>query len=129
MSLRIPREEYYLLLPISIDHALSMQGKANYSVLVAETNIPDWVLNELKVMGANANARGLVIIDSGVDSSGVPTVKGGFNVAYSVLCRLSVRNGVQHICLNSIETVDFNLYWKDGKFYQQDKPRERKEAK
>ena len=127
MSLRIPREEFYLLLPISIDHALSMQGKANYSVLVAETNIPDWVLNELKEMGANA--RGLVIIDSGVDSSGVPTVKGGFNVAYSVLCRLSVKNGVQHICLSSIETVDFNLYWKDGKFYQQDKPRERKEAK
>ena len=120
MSLRIAREEVYELLPISIDHVISMQGQKNYYLPVAETNIPDWVLNELKEMGSKAAARGLVIIDSGIDSTGAPTVKGGFNVAYSVLCGLSMKNGVQHICFSHIEPVDFNLYWKSGKFYQQE---------
>ena len=127
MSLRIAREEFYLLLPLSIDHAISMQGQKNYTVPIAETNIPDWVLNELKEIGAKAAARGLVIIDSGVDSSGVPTVKGGFYVAYSVFCCLGMKNGVQQIRLSRIEPVDFNLYWKDGNFYQQDEPKERKQ--
>ena len=120
MALRIAREEVYELLPISIDHAISMQGQKDYSIPVAETNIPDWVLNELKEMGSKAAARGLVIIDSGIDSTGAPTIKGGFNVAYSVLCGLSMKNGVQHICFSHIESVDFNLYWKSGKFYQQE---------
>lgn len=127
MSLRIVREEFYLLLPISIDNAISMQGQKNYSVPVAETKIPDWVLNELKEIGAKAAARGLVIIDSSIDSSGALTVKGGCNVAYSVFCGLFMKNGVQHIRFSHIETVDFNLYWKDGKFYQQVKLKERNE--
>ena len=120
MSLRIAREEVYLLLPISIDHAISMQGQKNYSLPVEETNIPVWVLTELKEIGSRTDARGLVIIDSGIDSTGVPTVKGGFNVAYSVWCGLSMKNGVRHIRFRHIEPVDFNLYWKAGKFYQQE---------
>ena len=123
MSLRIAREDVYLLLPISIGHAISMWGQKSYSVPISETNVPDWVLDELKAIGSKAVARGLVIIDSDIDRSGVPTIKSGFNAAYSVSCGLSMKDGVQCIHFSHIETVDFNLCWNSGKFYQIDEPK------
>ena len=119
MSLRIAREEVYLPLPISIEHAMSMQGRKDYFVPVEETRIQERVLNELREIGAKAAARGLVFIDSDIDESGVPTVEGGFGVAYSVLCGLAMKNGTQQIQMSRITPVDFNLCWKAGKFYQQ----------
>lgn len=119
MALRIAREEVYLVLPMSIEHAMSMQGKKDYSVPVTGTRIPEWVLNELEEIGSKATARGLIIIDSDVDSSGCPTVEGGFYAAYSVFCSLVMKNGVRHIRFIRIEPVDINLYWRAGKFYQQ----------
>lgn len=127
MSLRIAREEVYLPLPISIDHAMSIKGKKDYLVPVDETRIPEWVLNELREIGAKATARGLVFIDSDIDEFGAPTVEGGFGVAYSVLCGLAMKNGAPHIRMSRITPVDFNLCWKAGKFYQQEKKRERNE--
>lgn len=117
MALRIAREEVYLLLPLSIDHAMSMQGRKDYLVPVAETDIPKYVLNELKA--SKAELGGLVVIDEEIDSFGSQTVNDGFYVAYSVRCSLSMKEGVQNIRLTHIEPVDFNLYWKKGKFYQQ----------
>ena len=123
MSLRIAREEVYLPLPISIEHAMSMYGRKDYLVPLEETRIPEWVLNELREIGVKTAARGLVFIDSGIEGSGVPTVEGGFGVAYSVLCGLAMKNGAQHIRMSRIMLVDFNLCWKAGKFYQQENPK------
>ena len=126
MSLRIAREEVYLPLPISIEHAMSLQGRKDYLVPVEETRIQERVLSELKEIGAKAAAIGLVFIDSDIDESGAPTVEGGFGVAYSVLCGLAMKNGAPHIRMSHITPVDFNLCWKAGKFYQQENPKEKR---
>ena len=44
----------------------------------------------------------------------------GADKSVCTLCGLSMKNGVQHICFSHIEPIDFNLYWKSGKFYQQE---------
>lgn len=122
MALRIAREEVYLLLPLSIDHAMSMHGRKEYSMPVEEADLPEDVLDELKDIGPKAVLGGLVVIDEEIDSFGLPTVDDGFYVAYSVRCGLFMKEGKQHIRLSHIEPVDFNLYWKNGKFYQQNDP-------
>lgn len=112
MALRIVREEVYLPLPMGKGAVLDMAGEKEYFVPIAEINAPEDVLDELKGLGKRAAARGLVI------------QYGGSRVAYSVLCGLSSRNGVQHLHLRHVEPVNFGLYWEGGKFYQHETKKE-----
>ena len=119
MSLRIAREKYYLLLLVSIDQALSMKGQKNYLVPVKDIYTPDWVLNVLKRIGSRGSENGMVLIDYEFGKSFAPEVEGSVGIAYSALFGLCMQHGIPHIRLNHITPVDFNLYWKDGRFYQQ----------
>ena len=119
MALRIAREEVYVLVAVTIDHAMLMQGQKNYSLPLTETRISDCDLDELKRIGSKGAASGLLMMDGNIGSLGTPTIEGGFNIAYSVVCGLAMKNGVQHIRLSHIEPINFDLYWKDGKVYQQ----------
>jgi len=119
MALRIAREGVYVLVAVTIDHAMLMQGQRDYSLPLAETRISDWDLDELKMIGCKGAARGLLMMDGNIGSLGAPTIEGGFNIAYSVVCGLAMENGVQHIRLSHIEPINFDLYWKDGKVCQQ----------
>ena len=125
MALRIVREEVYLPLPMGKGAVLDMAGEKEYFVPIEEINAPEYVLDELKGLGKRAAARGLVIQCSDTnDTADATEVHGESRVAYSVLCGLSTRNGVQHLHLRHVEPVNFGLYWEGGKFYQHETKKE-----
>ena len=118
MALRIPREEYYLPLPMNGEHVRSMVGVKDYFVPVTETCIPDWVLNELRGMGNRSVANGLVVEYNGIDKPDENEDDGIYHVAFSVHCVLTTKNGVPNVHLLHITPVKFGLCWVKGKFYQ-----------
>ena len=118
MALRIPREEYYLPLPMNGEHVRSMVGVKDYFVPVTETCIPDWVLNELRGMGNRSVANGLVVEYNGIDKPDENEDDGIYRVAFSVHCGLTTKNGVLNVHLFHITPVKFGLCWVKGKFYQ-----------
>lgn len=119
MALRIAREEVYLPLPMGKGAVSDIEGKREYFVPIAEIYAPQGALNELKGLGKRAVARGLVIqcCDTN-DTARATEVYGGSRVAYSVLCGLATKKGIQYLHLRHIVPVDFGLYWEGGKFYQ-----------
>ena len=118
MALRIAREEYYLPLPMRIEQIRSMDGVKDCFVPVAETSVPDWVLEELRGMGNRAIANGLVVEYNGIEKPDENGVEGVHRVAYSVQCGLATKNGVSNLHLIHIVPVKFALCWVKGKFYQ-----------
>ena len=120
MALRIAREEYYLPLPMSGDHWQTIEEAKECLVPTSETQIPEWVLEELAGLGKRCAARGLVVFMDSDETGESGQSKSTGHVEFSVMCGLVTDNGVQNIRMTHIEPVDFNLIYTDGKFYQVD---------